>query len=149
MKKGRKDFYCSHRCVGKKHNNHLRDWTNGEENHNHMRGWAGNRRDEYSPFRQTLRSAKARDQATDLTVEGLKALWDGQDGKCAATGIQMLHRGYTKHPYQGSLDRIDGSRGYTLDNVRWVCYIYNIARNGFTDKQVQEFIRAANEKQQP
>ena len=84
----------------------------------------------------------------DLTIEGLKELWDKQEGKCAVTGVQMsLERG--NDPYQLSLDRIDNSRGYALDNVRWVCYIYNIARGQFSDQQVLKFIREANEKQQP
>lgn len=46
-----------------------------------------------------------------------------------------------RSPFQPSLDRIDGRRGYTKDNVRVVWLIENYARNNFSDEQLIEFCR--------
>jgi hypothetical protein len=46
-----------------------------------------------------------------------------------------------KNPYQSSLDRIDNNKGYIKGNVRFVCLMFNIARNDFSDNQVIEFCK--------
>lgn len=64
-------------------------------------------------------------------------------GKCEATGIE-LH--VTEHvgdvPWAPSIDRIVPSRGYTKENCRVVCYMMNMAKNGFSDDDVEVFCRA-------
>ena len=38
-----------------------------------------------------------------------------------------------------SLDRIDGKKNYELGNVQFVSHIYNIMKQHYTDKEVDEF----------
>lgn len=57
-------------------------------------------------------------------------------GYCEATGLKfMLSAGLS--PWSPSLDRFDPLQGYTLANVRVVVWIYNCAKNEFTDADVQ------------
>ena len=51
------------------------------------------------------------------------------------------HSWQPRHPFRPSIDRVDNSRGYTLDNIRIVWYIENICRNKFSDEDVAEFCR--------
>lgn len=43
-------------------------------------------------------------------------------------------------PWSAHIDRIDNNKGYTMDNCRIVCKIYNIAKNVWTDAIVDEFV---------
>jgi hypothetical protein len=62
-------------------------------------------------------------------------------GKCEATGLDLhISRGIS--PWSPSLDRKVGSKGYTKKNVRVVVYVFNTAKNGFTDDDVEEMCRA-------
>ena len=44
-------------------------------------------------------------------------------------------------PWKPSLDRMEGKRGYTRGNVRFVTVIANLAKSAFTDAEVIEFCR--------
>lgn len=46
------------------------------------------------------------------------------------------------NPFSPSLDRKDSSRGYVRDNVDVVCFMYNCAKNRFTDEDVLRFSHA-------
>jgi hypothetical protein len=61
-------------------------------------------------------------------------------GICEASGLPFndnnpnnLRRGA---PFGPSIDRIDSNKGYTKDNCRLVCNIFNIAKNSYTDYDV-------------
>jgi len=45
---------------------------------------------------------------------------------CAISGKQFVEaNGNPNEPFARSLDRIDSTKGYTPDNVAWVCFRYN------------------------
>ena len=44
--------------------------------------------------------------------------------------------------YRASLDRIDNSKGYAKENVRFVSLMANYCRNEFTDQEVKMFCEA-------
>jgi len=46
---------------------------------------------------------------------------------------------YKKHPYSPSLDRINNDQGYTPENTRLVCAMYNYCRNVARDEDVEFF----------
>jgi len=74
--------------------------------------------------------AKKRNMDFDLDKRALQKIWDSQNGKCAVTGISFdlkIDPKYEKGPYRPSLDRIDSSKGYTKDNVRFVIWFINSA----------------------
>lgn len=64
-------------------------------------------------------------------------------GTCEATGLplQPMNTGnaLTKHyraPFVASLDRIDPAEGYTKSNCRIVAWMFNLAKNAYTDQDV-------------
>lgn len=62
-------------------------------------------------------------------------------GKCEATGLPfVLDEGM--NAFSPSIDKIDQTRGYTPDNCRMVIYIFNTARNVYTDADVEKMCRA-------
>lgn len=84
--------------------------------------------------------AKMRNLNVDITIKDAWELFEKQDRKCALSGLPIE----LKSNYKGvesnntaSLDRIDNSNGYTIDNVQWVHKIINIMRNRLS---VDEFI---------
>lgn len=85
----------------------------------------------------------------DLTIESLKALWNKQGGHCPYTGWALDNPHNVQawdlesyHPARASLDRIDSSNGYTIDNVQFVSGIYNYAKNKGTHADVLAFCEA-------
>ena len=149
-KKGKTKFYCSLKCAGKNNCGHLEQYR--EQTTEIIKKYANNKLDQYSPFRYHLNMAKRRskkyNRAFDLDLEFLQQLWLKQQTKCAVTGLfldeKYIHtkkQRKDKNPYQASLDRIDNDRGYTKDNVRFVCYMFNIARNDFDDDKVLQFCK--------
>ncbi len=61
-------------------------------------------------------------------------------GRCAVTGVPFdLSPGSSSRamkPHAPSLDRITPARGYTPSNTRCVTTHFNVARGGFTDRQL-------------
>ena len=61
---------------------------------------------------------------------------------CDITGVPFVFE--TRHPQTLSIDRIDPSRGYTLDNIRFVCWWVNTAMGSWgletTKKMIKEWM---------
>lgn len=75
-----------------------------------------------------------------LARSDLERLADRQNWKCAQTGILLdLTHGRGQLPFGPTIDRIDSKRGYESGNVQLVCYLYNVAKNRFTDADVMKF----------
>lgn len=58
---------------------------------------------------------------------------------CSKTGIKLEWNRYKQgfhSPWAPSLDRIENSKGYELENVQLVCWLYNQAKGQFTDEDV-------------
>ncbi len=79
----------------------------------------------------------------DLTREWLAGAIAA--GSCSVTGIKFdLSRNSTQrfHPWSPSVDRIECKKGYTQDNCRVVCWIYNMAKSEWADDVVLTFAKA-------
>ncbi len=85
-----------------------------------------NTKSKQSAVRNLNRTIKEFKISIDFVVE----LWHKQGGKCAITGMDMIHR--PNELCGASVDRIDNSRGYLPDNVHLVCRWVNLARGKFT-----------------
>ena len=72
----------------------------------------------------------------DLTSEAITDLWRQQEGLCAYSGRAMAFDGKGS-PESVSIDRVDSSKGYTLDNVVLCCTFVNRMKN---DRCVDEFV---------
>ena len=58
------------------------------------------------------------------------------------TGIQFVYtkdERFTRQAFSPSLDRIDNDKGYTPENTRLVCTMYNYCRNVARDEDVEFF----------
>lgn len=76
----------------------------------------------------------------DLEPAQLETLYHQQQGVCALTGLDMDVAASPRHPLLPSLDRIDPNKGYTLSNVRFVCYFANLLKRDFRDTDVHALL---------
>ncbi len=68
-------------------------------------------------------------------------------GKCEVTGLAFsLNRPKTRREslraWGPSVDRVDPLKGYTRDNCRLVCWMYNAAKGVSSDEDVMTMARA-------
>jgi hypothetical protein len=96
---------------------------------------------------QLLHGAKTRAKKKgfdfDLTAEFCKELLDKSDYKCAVTGLQMTLDSANRkkaNAFKCSLDRINSDKGYTVDNVRFVCWAVNQMKSDRTDEEFKFWI---------
>ena len=88
---------------------------------------------------QRYHGAKQRstDQGLDfnLTLDYLLLLWEQQKGICAISGIPMTYERYNgRIPTNVSIDRINGSKGYVLDNIQLVCMACNQIKSDWSEE---------------
>ena len=76
-----------------------------------------------------LHDSKHRKIEHTLTINDINEMFEKQNGLCYWFKIPLIPSNKSKHPQQPSLDRLDGSKGYTKDNVVLSCYSANIGRN--------------------
>lgn len=151
IKKENTRFFCSLSCVCIKRNEENPSIGNVEHFHGKTK-----KKDQYTPFRWYVLRGQYRDRkkkyGCDITIEYLKQLWEDQMGICPFTGWTLiLPQGTDKawhisSPHNASLDRIDNSKGYMQDNVRFISVMANLARQDFTDEQLVDFCKAVANK---
>lgn len=93
--------------------------------------------------RRATTRAKQRGMSCEVTIEWMLDQIKRQYFRCALSGIRFhtnfsRDRGWTKNPYLPSLDRIDNTKGYTLDNVRIVLSAVNFALNEWGEDVLRE-----------
>lgn len=81
-------------------------------------------------------NAEARGRVWNITLEQLADLAEAQEYRCAFSG-RLLIFDMTRNNNTASLDRLDNSKGYTIDNVQWVHKDLNMLRGSI---QVDKFI---------
>ena len=85
--------YCSRECsakgavLTKKSNPHK---PASDKMIEHLKCIWNNKRDEYTPFRYSLRCARTRFQEVNITLDDLKELWEKQKGICPYTGFRLI-----------------------------------------------------------
>lgn len=78
-------------------------------------------------------SARRRGHEWNLSNEQLDHLYEQQGGICALSGLKM--GGESKHAHRPSIDRIDSTKGYSGDNVQFVCSVVNMMKNKLPECQ--------------
>ena len=82
------------------------------------------------------KGAEKRNLEYKLTPEYMWTLLEQQDFKCALTGIPLIIHKIKSSEITASLDRIDNTKGYTPENVRWVHKRINVMRMNMTDQEL-------------
>lgn len=77
--------------------------------------------------RRSASRAKQYGMTALLTYADVSKLLMSSNGYCTITGAPLSFSGVTW--FKPSLDRIDNTKGYSLDNVRVTCIIANLAMN--------------------
>lgn len=86
----------------------------------------------------TMRRAYTKKIDFNITTEWLdKKL----HGSCEATGLPFVF-GEPNSPWLPSIDRIDASGGYTMDNCRVVVKLFNLGRNMYSDDDFERLAAA-------
>lgn len=78
-------------------------------------------------------SAKKRDLEFSITIKDGWELFEKQDHKCALTGLH-LEIGAGRNRCSASLDRIDNSKGYSIDNIQWVHRNVNMIKHHWSQE---------------
>lgn len=90
-------------------------------------------------LKKTAQSAKHRGLFFDLTLDQAQSLWEGQEGKCYYSGLELtLAPG---KPNKVTFDRKDSSQGYTLGNVVLCAYMVNIMKHNMSIKEFGELVQ--------
>lgn len=87
---------------------------------NHHHGWMGCKNISGTIFSRIKHGAESRNIKFDISIEDLNKLFEKQNKKCALTGLDIFFGKLTRDDNTASLDRIDSSKSYTIDNVQWV-----------------------------
>jgi len=94
-----------------------------------------------------LRERKQNDRVrvpVDLTIEQIWDLFLKQDRKCALSGLPLTISG-SHHYNDASVDRIDSSKGYTIDNVQWVHKHINFMKRTYSQDYFIEMCKKVAE----
>lgn len=85
----------------------------------------------------------------NISTEDWIAQYEKQNGICALTGIHMTWNyssdenkdfySAVKYPFNISPDRIDSSKGYTKDNLQFVCNRVNAMKNNMSTEELINF----------
>lgn len=88
--------------------------------------------------------AQNRGIAFNVTIEQAWSLFEKQQGKCALTKIDLVFPSKNRLTKEGtaSLDRIDSSKGYTLENLQWVHKDINWIKNKLTQQRFIELCKS-------
>jgi len=146
-------FYCSLKCCKSPKsfdNTYLDTWRKSEENRNFIRQFGGSEKDQYSPFRETLKKVKSRSKSKnrecDIDLQYLKEVWEKQEGKCPYLKrklvLPLTDQSHNKSNPNliASLDRIDSSKGYIKGNVQFISTTLNFAKNKYDEKVLLNLI---------
>ena len=147
---GKTQFYCNNKCAGKHKSKHTLPYRDNFTKTKYIR-----KPDKFSDFRWYLKQIKKGSNKKNLIfnidIEYLKQLWNEQKGECPFTKQKLILRTHYNYkdtkiaPNIASLDRMDSTQGYVKGNVRFVCLIYNYAKNIFTDQEVILFCHQVTE----
>lgn len=79
-------------------------------------------------LRKVFSSCHRSKHGCSIVFGDLQELWIKQNGKCAVSGLSMTTGNDVFNMTKISLDRIDSTKGYDIDNIRLVCWWVNLAK---------------------
>jgi hypothetical protein len=96
-------------------------------------------------FNSFYKSAISRGYDWSLTIDDLAAMYEQQQGRCVLTAwpIAWSERGWD---HTASIDRIDNTKSYELENVQLVHKSVNMARGTLEVQQFVDMCRAVADR---
>lgn len=85
----------------------------------------------------------------DLSIEDLWNLFLKQNRKCSLTGAELFFPKTCRDKGNASLDRIDSSKNYTIDNVQWVQKNINTMKMAYDQNYFIDLCRQVTYHQSP
>lgn len=86
--------------------------------------------------------AESRGMEFDITIEQAWNMFLLQGRRCSLTGVLLTFGNTYNRLFNASLDRIDSSKGYSIDNVRWVHKAINVMKMAMSDETFMFWINA-------
>lgn len=84
-----------------------------------------------SRLKNLCTKAKLRTKEFSLTPSDLSVIWEKQKGRCAYTKLPLLA---TANQFNTvSLDRVDSSKGYVVNNIQLVCAAINKMKQEYAE----------------
>lgn len=100
--------------------------------------------------RQCEKNARARGIEFALRLVDVCELTRVSKGRCVVTNIRLCHDrvegNRIKRPYAPSIDRVDSSKGYSLENCRLVCVAANMAMSQWGEEVLLELAKSIARK---
>lgn len=121
----------------KENRKRVKDWVlqNKEHHKNSCKLWRDTSERGYWHKKITSIKANSRVRGIEckLTIQMLMDLFEKQNHKCVLTG-RILNKDCSRSLESLSVDRIDNSKSYTIDNIRLVCWQANAAKASGSDE---------------
>lgn len=90
-------------------------------------------------FSRLIADSKRRKIFFNITIQQAWNIFLKQKGKCALSGVDIgfsnSGRSMARAKITASLDRIDSSKGYEIDNVQWVHKVINRIKHNLSDEE--------------
>ncbi len=94
---------------------------------------------EFPERRLRLLLSSSRHDRSAIDFDWAWSRLESNDFRCEITGMKFVYE--ARHPKGLSIDKIDPSKGYTKDNVRFVCWWMNAAMGGWGLDKLKELIK--------
>lgn len=88
---------------------------------------------------RVIKGAESRNLDLSISIEDAWKIALKQNKKCALSGVDLIFSRSSNR--NASLDRIDSTKGYTLDNIQWIDKNINGMKSNMSEK---EFVRWCN-----
>jgi len=101
-----------------------------------------------SYWSRVLRGVRDRNLEITITIEDAWNQFLKQNGKCALTGLDITLNPIAKERNlaTASLDRIDSTKGYELDNIQWIHKDLQFMKNNYNQDYFIEMCRLVANK---
>lgn len=126
-----KVFYRTSRAITARELAHKSCGCRINQNGSNNCGWSGYKSIAGTFWRTVVNGAKTRNIYFDITIQDVWNLYEHQQGKCALSGVDIIFHesGKKLKKTTASVDRIDSSKGYTMDNIQLIHKHLNRMKN--------------------
>jgi len=80
-----------------------------------------------------------------ISTTQIRELLKKQNNKCLLTGINFVNATTKFFPYKMSVDRIDNTKGHTLENCQLVCMAINLGKLNKSNEDMIKYIKEIRE----